>query len=114
ESGEAMRLARRPAWGEVRQHFEELYVCGANDLPAGQVVALTPRQLTSHQVYSADAVAQTTVRRSDLDARTAFTRARKLMEDQIKTLVQKDIGGKQQKISRMETRHVGVAIKHLL
>jgi len=111
---EATTLEWRPVRGEVRQHFEELYVCGVNDLPAGHVVALTPRQLTHHQVYSADGVAQTNVRRSDLDVRTAFTRARKLMEDQIKSLVQKDIGGKQQKISRMETRHVGVAIKHLL
>jgi hypothetical protein len=111
---DATRVAWRPAWGEVRQHFEALYVCGVEDLPAAHVGVLTPRELKNHQRYSQAALGDTPARRSDLNARTAFTKARKQMEEKVKALVNKDIGGVQQKVSRMDTRHVGVAVKHLL
>ncbi len=111
---EVTKIEWHPAWGEVRQLFDNVYLCAAGDVPETHLAVLEPREVRNHQSFSPEAVAQTTARAVFLDARTAFTRARDTMEKKLRAQVERDIGGKQQRVNRMDTRHVGVSMKLLL
>jgi hypothetical protein len=103
-----------PAAGVIRHHFDNLTVCAASNLPDAHVKVLTPKELKNLQKYQADAFKDIPVEALALDAKTGFNKARAVMDAEIRNLVNKDIGGSQQKVSKVETQHVGVALAHVL
>ncbi len=111
---EVTKIAWKPASGEVKQNFDNLYLCAAGGLPETHVALLSPKEVRDPQPYSEGATADATVMRSGLDPKAAFNKARTMMEAEIRKLVEKDIGGKQQKVTKMETRHLGVSLRQLL
>ncbi len=111
---EVTKIDWRPAWGEVRQLFDNLYLCAAADVPEAHLGVLEPRAIKDQQSFTPEALGDTPLKAVVHDARSAFSKARERMETQLRAEVQKHIGGKQQRITRMDTRHVGVALKLLL
>lgn len=101
----------QPVHGEVRHLFDDLHVCAAMNFHEQHVHVLKPRDLKKCQACGPDWKEDPPRWPITLEARAGFSIARGLMEKEIRTLVQKDIGGKQQRVSRMEPRHLGVDMK---
>jgi hypothetical protein len=112
-SRQVTKIAWNYADGEVKHNFENVVLCAGSGLSAEQTNLLTPKNAANAQPYRAPG-ADVTVQRSAFDPRAAFNKARTSMEASIKKLVEKDIGGKQQKVNKVETRHVGVSMRQLL
>lgn len=104
------KMSWTAAQGEVRHNFENVTLCGVT-LPDDRLALLAPKDVRGVQPYRGGDAA---VQRSGLDPRAAFNKVRTQIEAEVKKLVEKDIGGKQQKVTKMETRHVGVALKQVL
>jgi hypothetical protein len=105
-----------PVSGEHRYHFDGLAL-SATTLPDAHAALLAPRDLKNHpnlRAYDAAAVKDTPVHPLHVDPRSGFNQARTQMEGKIKEMIQKEIGGHQQKVNSMTTRHVGVAMKKVL
>lgn len=114
---QASRQVAKVGWsyaeGEVKHNFENLTLCGVSGLPDLHLALLTPRELKSAQPFGG-VNGEVTVQRSALDPKGAFNKARTQMEGTIRKLTEQDIGGKQQKVNKLETRHVGVSLKQIL
>jgi len=111
---EVTKIDWQPVWGEVRQLFDNVYLCAAGDVPEAHLGILQPREIRNHQSFTPGATGETAAKAVFLDARAAFNKARDTMEKKLRSLVETDIGGKQQRVNRMDTRHVGVSLKLLL
>jgi hypothetical protein len=103
-----------PAGGEVRHHFEDLTLCACSGLPQAQVALLQPKDLRRLAGYSPGAIDGAVVEKYTIDPRGGFAKARALMEAEVKKLAEKDVGGAQQKVTKLETRHVNVNLKLVL
>jgi hypothetical protein len=103
-----------PAAGEVRHHFENVVLCAGSGLSDAQVALLRPKDLRQLAGYSPGAVDGTAAERPAFDAKAGFGKARAAMEADVKKLAEKDIGGAQQKVTKLETRHVNVGVKLVL
>jgi hypothetical protein len=111
---EVTKVAWKPASGEVRHHFEGVVFCGMTTLPADHAKLLQATDLRRAAHYSPGAADGAKLEKSNLDPRACFNKARATMEESLKKAVEKDIGGNQQKVSKLETRHTGVGVKQVL
>jgi hypothetical protein len=105
-----------PASGEHRFHFDGLALC-CTTLPDAHAALLAPKNLKTNQhlrPFEPDAVKEVKAHPLQVDPRSGFNKARALMEGKIKEMVSKEIGGDQQRVNKLVTRHVGVAMKRLL
>jgi hypothetical protein len=111
---EVTKVRYEPVAGEVRHHFDNLSLYASNSLPDAQLPLLVPRDWKNLKPYSPDAAKDVPVQPCSLNPRSGFNKARDLMAGEIRKKVEKDIGGKEPKVSKVETRHVGVAMKLFL
>src|SRR5205085_1856326 len=88
----------QPAWGEVRELFDNVYLCATTKVSEAHAGILEPREIREHQNFSPGASGETPVKPVLLDARTAFTRARDTMEKKLRSQVERDIGGAKQRV----------------
>jgi hypothetical protein len=112
QTREVTKVRWHPASGEVKRNFENVLVCAHAGLADDRVALVRPVDPKRLQPYRANGSA--TVERCAVEPKSAFNKARTLMEAENRKLVEADIKGDQRKVSKMETRHVGVTLRHVV
>jgi hypothetical protein len=102
-----------PVSGQVRNHFEAVFVSGSSSLPDKHAEHLKPKDFKKLQP-GVPGSGEHTVEKYSLDPRSGFNKARAVMDNHLTEQIKKDIGGNQQKVGKKDIRHVGVAIRHVL
>lgn len=100
--------------GEVDHFFDDVLVCASKSLPRNLVDELQPWDITELQSFTPQYLAGFKTERYSLGLAEGFEQARGVMDDEIRRLCCRDIGGDHQQLKTVKTKHVGVTFKHLL
>ena len=117
-SGKNKRRERRIRWshvsGQVDHWFDDVLVCASHSVPDKLVVALEPWDLSALQSYRPDFLSGFQSERYQVDAKEGFGIARKIMDEVIRGLVRRRIGGDEQRIHSVSTQVGNITFKHVL
>jgi len=116
--GGQTRTVTRTAWtaasGRVRASFDDVLVPASGSLPEKYLRALEPWDLKALIPYADSYLSGFRTESYAADLKTGFESARSLMDDAIRDLVRRDIGGDRQTIDAMETQYSRLTFKHVL
>lgn len=117
-SGKNRRTETRTRWthksGRIDHWFDDVTVPAATSVPVKHLRELEPWDLGALAPYAPDYVAGHRVERYQVGPRQGFTDARAIMDEVIRQLIKRDIGGDRQRISTVNTGVGGVTFKHVL
>ena len=112
------RQVRRTRWypasGTVARWFDDLLVPATVSLPQNRLHALEPWDLQAIKPYDPAFVTGYKAQRYQVDLAQGFESAKMLCAGTIRTDVQLDIGGDEQRIYKIVTHYSGITFKHLL
>ncbi|MBL8744799.1 MAG: hypothetical protein JNK58_00425 [Phycisphaerae bacterium] len=113
-----MRQERRirwsPAAGTVFNRFDDVLVLASRSLPSEHARALEPWDLKALVPYSDDYLSGFAAESYQVDLPQGFEEARGEMRTVIEGTVRASIGGDEQRITSMNTRHDHITYKHIL
>jgi hypothetical protein len=117
-SGKNKRRVRKTRWryvrGTIRERFDDLLVLESRSLPRKYVQRLEPWDLDALVPYQDDYLAGLRAETYQVTLPEGFDEARAAMEQTIRVLVRRDIGGDHQRILSLDIRHDEISFKHLL
>ena len=117
-SGENQHTETRTAWsyasGVVANSFDDIAVLANDGFDQKRVKALEPWPTQTAQPFSPQFVAGHLCRTYDHDVEGCYPAARAEMDRAIEATIRRDIGGDEQRISSVDTRHLSLTFKHLL
>jgi DNA-directed RNA polymerase subunit RPC12/RpoP len=117
-SGENQRTETRVRWtprsGVVADAFDDIAVLANEGFDLKRVKDLEPWPTQQASPFSPEYVAGHLCRTYDHDVEACYPAARTEMDRAIEQTVRRDIGGDQQRISSLDTRHLTLTFKHLL
>lgn len=117
-SGDNRRRERRIRWypvsGMVSHFFDDVLVCASNTLPEKLIEKLEPWDLHNVQPYNDSYLSGFRTERYQVDLRHGFQCAREIADTTIRNLVERDIGGDEQRISSIRTQCEGITFKLVL
>ncbi len=100
--------------GEVDHFFDDVLICASKSLPDDFVDQLTPWDLKSLEAFNAEFLSGFKTERYAVGLGEGFKKAEAIMDEEIRRLCRRDIGGDHQTLSTVNTQHVGVTFKHIL
>lgn len=100
--------------GEVENFFDDVLICGSHSLPGDLVGELEPWDLKQLVDFRAEYLSGFQTERYGVDLGQGFKKAQGVMDQHIRHLCCRDIGGDHQRLDRVNTQHVGVTFKHIL
>jgi ribosomal protein S27E len=103
-----------PVAGRVKRFFDDILILAATSLPKSYTDALEPWDLTALVPYRADYLAGFRAESYTITLEAGYGEARAWMDRQIERDVRFDIGGDEQRISRIDTDVRDVTFKHIL
>jgi DNA-directed RNA polymerase subunit RPC12/RpoP len=113
-----MRQERRirwsPAAGQVTNDFDDVLVVASASLPQEKVSRLEPWDLSAVVVYDDAYLSGFGAESYQVELGAGFEEARRLMRPTIERTVRAAIGGDEQRVHSLKTRHEGITFKHLL
>lgn len=117
-SGENRRTETRtdwtPVWGQVANSFDDITVLANDGFEPKRIKGLEPWPTQEAKPYSPEFVAGHLARTYDRNVEECFPEAKSEMDNVIRETVRRDIGGDQQRINSLRTRHLTLTYKHLL
>lgn len=117
-SGKNRHTQRRIRWtsvsGRIDHWFDDVLVCASHSLPTKLVRELEPWDLKSIQPYKDDFLSGFRSERYQTSLAEGFAEARTIMDDYIRQLIKRDIGGDEQRINTVSTQVDGVTFKHIM
>lgn len=110
---EVTRTDWSPTQGEVRHSFQDVVLCAVNGLGDMELALIKPdpRRLAA---FEASHASHAKPDRAAFGGREAFARARATMEAHLRSLAEKDIGGNERKVSKLEPRFLNPVVKLVL
>lgn len=121
ENGERVtktRQVRRTRWysasGVVWEHFDDVLVLASSSLPRPLTDALEPWDLEALVPFDERYLAGFRTECYQLDLPSGFEQAKGVMDGVIRGEVRRDIGGDEQRIHSVRTRHYDITYKHIL
>ncbi len=112
------RQVRKTRWtwtsGVVHDPFDDVLICASSALPPWLVQRLEPWDLHGLLAYDPAYLSGFVAERYAVDLEEGFERAKSRMEPEIRASIRRDIGGDEQRISRMSTAYDDVRFKHFL
>lgn len=111
---EIQRTAWYPAQGCVWEGFDDVLVLASESLPRPLTDALQPWDLEALVPYDDRYLAGFRTECYQIDLPGGFEVAKDVMEGHIRTAVRRDIGGDEQRVHNVRTRHYDVTFKHVL
>jgi DNA-directed RNA polymerase subunit RPC12/RpoP len=114
KSRQVMKTRWTPVSGRVDHFFDDVLVCASKGIPEHYRTMVVPRELKGLEEFRAEFLSGFKTERYQIGPRDGFGRAREIMDQEIRTLCCRDIGGDQQQLQSVRTRHVGVTFKHIL
>lgn len=103
-----------PASGTVFRSFDDVLVVASDSLPRSYAEALEPWDLEALVPYQDEYLSGFQAESYRIDLRQGFERAKELMWPPIRSDIQRDIGGDEQRISSHSTDYNNVTFKHIL
>jgi DNA-directed RNA polymerase subunit RPC12/RpoP len=119
ENGQARsRQVQHTRWsraaGSVQVSFDDIRVPATSSLPDDYLAKLEPWQLEKLQPYREDYLSGFTVEAYQLGLEPGFGLACKQMDAPIRSAIEGDIGGDEQRIESMSPRYSDITFKHIL
>ena len=112
------RQERRIRWssasGTVHDRFDDVLVLASDSLPKEMARELEPWDLPALVPYADEYLSGFGAESYQVDLRAGFDIAQGIMRRAIEMSVRRDIGGDEQRIASLSTRHSGVTYKHIL
>jgi DNA-directed RNA polymerase subunit RPC12/RpoP len=108
------RTRWHPARGTVSRAFDDVLVPGSTVLPTEKVDDLAPWPLDQAAPYQPEFLAGHFALRYDVEPEGGFTEARNRMAPVIAEDCRRDIGGDEQRVNAVDTRHSDVTFKLML
>jgi DNA-directed RNA polymerase subunit RPC12/RpoP len=114
QSRQVRRTRWYPAAGEVRHFFDDVLIKASQSLPGHLVDKVRPWELEDLEPFRDEFLSGHVTERYSVSLKDGFHDAKRVMEDEITTLIRRDIGGDHQRIEWRRTNYVGVTFKHTL
>jgi len=112
------RRVRKTRWysasGTVWGSFDDVLILASDSLPRKYTEKLEPWDLPNLVPYKDEYLSGFKAESYHVDLADGFDQARAIMDVGIRTLVRRDIGGDEQRISSVRTQHDKVTFKHIL
>lgn len=112
------RQVRKTRWRSVRgtvwNNFDDVLVLASHSLPRRYAEALEPWDLHNLVPYAAEYLSGFRTESYQVDLNQGFEYARGIMDDEIRRTIRADIGGDEQRIHSVKTRHEDITFKHIL
>jgi len=108
------KIRWRPASGRTARHFDDVLIGATRTLPRKITDWLAPWDLDNLVPYREDYLSGFSSEVYQVDLDEGFGHARQAMDKVIRTDVRRSIGGDQQRIHDLQTRHSDTTFKHVL
>lgn len=108
------RIRWNPASGSVGRHFDDVLIGASKTLPRTIIDNLAPWDLNQLVPYSEAYLSGFRSEIYQITVDEGFLRAQQIMDYTIRNDIRRDIGGDQQRISHLSTKHDQTTYKHLL
>jgi DNA-directed RNA polymerase subunit RPC12/RpoP len=108
------RVDWSPARGRVRRTFDDVLVLASRSLPRRYTDALAPWDLSALSAYDPHCLAGFRAEGYTVPVEEGYDEARAVMNQAIEGDVRRDIGGDQQRITRLDTKVGALTFKHVL
>lgn len=112
------RQVRKTRWipvsGTVNNFFDDVLIVASNSLPRKYVDRLEPWDFENISAFDERFLSGFRTETYQIDLKGGFELAKKVMDDKIRILVRKDIGGDEQQIYSLNTQYSNITFKHLL
>ena len=103
-----------PASGTVERWFDDILVPATKSLPPARLAALEPWDLTELTAYDPAYLSGYKAQRYQVDLAEGFELAKRTAAPVIESDVRSDIGGDEQRVTRVSTAYSAITFKHLL
>ncbi len=120
-NGKSVRRSRQvrktrwyPAWGTVWNIFDDVLVLASKSLPRKYTEALEPWDLENLVPYKDEYLSGMKSESYQVDLIDGFGNAQRIMDEELRHLVKRDIGGDVQRITSMNTQYDDITFKHIL
>lgn len=100
--------------GTVRNFFNDILIAATRSLPEKYMRKLEPWDLENLIPFDEKFLSGFRTESYSVDLKAGFEDAKKIMEEVIRGMVRKDIGGDKQKIHTLSTDYQGITFKHVL
>ncbi len=112
------RTVTRTRWsrvtGEIDHFFDDVLIPATESLPAEYAATFGVDALAQAVPFQAEYLASFVTERYTVGPRDGYKAAQAVMEATIRNLIAQDVGGDHQRISTLQTHHVGVTFKQVL
>jgi hypothetical protein len=103
-----------PVSGEVRHFFDDVLICASKGIPEYYARNLRPDDLKGLEAFRPDFLSGFKTERYTIGPKDSFNMAKQVMDQEIRELCRRAIGGDHQQVTSVKTQHVGVTYKHIL
>ena len=118
KSSTGTRQVKRTRWrwvsGTVANDFDDVLVLASTSLPVKHAEALEPWDMQNLTPFREEYLSGFRAESYQVELDQGFERAKQIMDEHIRTLIRRDIGGDQQRISSVQTQHHDITFKHVL
>jgi predicted RNA-binding Zn-ribbon protein involved in translation (DUF1610 family) len=112
------RQVQKTRWyfasGHVSKAFDDLLVVATQSLPKKCIEKLEPWDMENLVPFEKSYLSGFISEKYQVELEAGFDRAKEMADEVIRELVRRDIGGDEQRITRINTRHDAITFKHLL
>jgi len=98
----------------VQHFFDDVLICASQGVPEALVRKVPPWDLNVLTPFQTEFLVNFKTERYTIDLEEGFEKAKVVMEHEIDSLICRDIGGDQQRITWKHTNYVGITFKHIL
>jgi hypothetical protein len=103
-----------PAWGTVRNNFDDILILASKSLPRKHVDRLEPWDLANLVSYADEYLSGFRAESYQISLPEGFEAAKVVMSAAIQDSIRQDIGGDEQRIHSAQTRYGSITFKHIL
>lgn len=121
ENGETVtktRQVRKTRWtsvrGRINHFFDDILVIATRSLPTKYLKRLEPWDLENLVPYKEEYLSGFKCEKYQVNLEEGFRNAKSMMDNEIRHMVKKDIGGDEQRIHHVNTLYNDIKFKHLL
>ena len=114
QSKQERRTRWSPASGSHQRFFDDVLILGAKGLRRDMMDALEPWPVENLQPFSQELLAGFLARTYEVELDEGFPIAKQIMDSGIAADVRGLIGGDEQRVSEIKSRHDAITFKHLL
>jgi LSD1 subclass zinc finger protein len=112
------RSVKKTRWrtvtGSVKHFFDDILVLASHSLPKKQAENLEPWDLENLSHYNDKFLSGFRTESYQVDIKEGFSKAQSIMDEKIREMVRRNIGGDQQRIHSVKTAFNNITFKHIL